>query len=125
VRAEVPISSSRIEREDPAGPDIEVVTTGSIDMLFDDAASRSTAAGAVSPDGRSDAADAAPRWILVDHKTDTTGKSQEDFVAGYAPQLAAYQALLSEVGVEVSEKWLVRITPHGVTDVRVTDDSIA
>jgi ATP-dependent exoDNAse (exonuclease V) beta subunit len=95
-RRELPISG---QHED--GAEL-VVTQGSIDLLFAES----------TPDGQR-------RWILVDYKTDASGKSREEFAARYAEQLAVYRRLLADVGVTVAESWLVRLTETTVSDIEV------
>jgi ATP-dependent exoDNAse (exonuclease V) beta subunit len=84
------------------------VTHGSIDLLF---AEPSSAPGS-GPDPHL-------RWVLVDYKTDSTDRPVVDFVEMYRPQLAVYEQLLAKVGIEVAEKWLLRLTPEGVADITV------
>ena len=82
------------------------VTVGSIDLLIGEDHAVAGGAG-----GR--------RWVLVDYKTDTTGRSVDDFIAFHAPQLAVYEGLLADCGIRVAEKWLVRLGADGADDVRV------
>jgi ATP-dependent exoDNAse (exonuclease V) beta subunit len=82
------------------------VTVGSIDLL-------------IGEDGTGPAGREGRRWVLVDYKTDTTGRAVEEFIARYAPQLAVYERLLADCGIAVAEKWLVRLGSDGVQDVRV------
>ena len=85
------------------------VTQGSIDLLF---AEQNSGGGG----GR----DHDLRWVLVDYKTDSTDRTAADFVALYRPQLVVYEQLLAAVGIQVAEKWLLRLTPEGVEDTAVT-----
>lgn len=94
-------------RHESAG--VLTVTLGSIDLLFAESAGLAPESAPVT--GR--------RWVLVDYKTDSTDRSTQDFIALYRPQLEVYRRLLADVGIEVAEMWLVRMTPDGVIDTRV------
>lgn len=92
LRRELPISGSHLQDDG-----VLVVTQGIIDLLFQDAAG----------------------WVLVDYKTDSTNRSVAEFIDKYRGQLDAYQQLLADCGIPVTERWLVRMTPTGVTDIQV------
>ena len=100
LRRELPISGNRTDG------DVLVVVSGIIDLLFAEGPPES-------------ASGSQRRWVLVDYKTDSTGKDDAEFVAGYRSQLSAYTDLLALAGIDVDEQWLVRITPEGVRDLRV------
>ena len=99
-RRELPISGHT------EGDGVLTVTVGSIDMLIGEDHAVVGGAG-----GR--------RWVLVDYKTDATGRAVDDFIAMHAPQLAVYEGLLADCGIRVAEKWLVRLGGDGAEDVRV------
>ena len=98
LRRELPVSGSATDGEEL------VVTQGIIDLMFAEQNGEDV------------------KWVLVDYKTDSTLRSRKEFISLYEGQLAAYELLLNGCGIEVSEKWLIRLTPTGVQDVAVTDE---
>lgn len=92
LRRELPISGSSLQDDGAL-----VVTQGIIDLLFQDAGD----------------------WVLADYKTDSTNRSDAEFIDLYRGQLDAYHKLLDDCGIQAKERWLIRIRPTGVSDIPV------